>query len=593
MGLNACSHVSHNCLLPHLNNLLTTTEQIRLVRSESQTDHDFTVIWVPRRTLVSNTILEEHGVLGEANITELPLNFIPLEHDLLSLELENSFSDLVLRKDPTCIYASAQALMLLQKQYGLFQRILGKGDNAQRLADLLQRMRSEEDVNASSDASTSHLTSFGLTPSSVVENLIIIDREVDMPTVLSTQLTYEGLLDEVFGVSNNQTEVDSSVLGNTAAPRPDRGSSPAPTAATKRKIQLDSSDKLYPLLRDSNFATIGPTLNRTARRLQSDQQNIKQSDIAISDLKSFVSKLPAHQAESASLNIHTSLAQEIMKLTQSEMFGRSLEVQQNLLAGADPTSMHENIEELIARGVPLKVVLRLLCLESCLNNGIRSRDLESFKRQLLQAYGYQHILTLANLEKMGLLVPRESHRGYLNPIASAAGSTTTDTTALRRNLSLWIDDVAETDPDDIAYVFSGYAPISVRLVQAVLQKAHIHNLANPPKPGTASSAPSGTGWKGFEDVLSRIRGATVDVTQKGSDADASAARKTLRGNKEGPKTTVVFFLGGVTYAEIAALRFVSQSIGEATGRRLVIGTTSIISGDRAVGFAEETRKFGE
>jgi hypothetical protein len=548
---------------------------------------------VPRRTLVSNTILEEHGVLGEANITELPLNFIPLEHDLLSLELENSFSDLVLRKDPTCIFAAAQALMLLQKQYGLFQRVLGKGDNAQKLSDFLQRMRSEEDVNASSDPTNSPLTSFGLTPSSVVENLIIIDREVDMPTVLSTQLTYEGLLDEVFGVSNNQTEVDSSVLGNTPAPRQDQGSSPAATTATKRKIQLDSSDKLYPLLRDNNFATIGPILNRTARRLQSDQQNIKQSDQSISDLKSFVSKLPAHQAESASLNVHTSLAQEIMKFTQSDLFGRSLEVQQNLLAGADPTSMHENIEELIARGVPIKTVLRLLCLESSLNNGIRSRDLESFKRQIQQAYGYQHILTLANLEKMGLLVPRESHRGYLNPIASAAGSTSTDINALRRSLSLWVDDVAEADPDDIAYVFSGYAPISVRLVQAVLQKAQIHNLANPPKPGATNSAPSGTGWKGFEDVVSRIRGATVDVTQKGSDADASAARKTLRGSKEGPKTTIVFFLGGVTFAEVAALRFVSQQIGEATGRRLVIGTTSIITGEKAMGVAEEKRKFGE
>ncbi|GAB7331354.1 hypothetical protein MBLNU13_g02786t1 [Cladosporium sp. NU13] len=571
----------------------TVAEQIRLVRSESQTDHDFTVIWVPRRTLVSNTILEEHGVLGEANITELPLNFIPLEHDLLSLELENSFSDLVLRKDPTCIFAAAQALMLLQKQYGLFQRVLGKGDNAQKLSDLLQRMRSEEDVNASSDPTNSHLTSFGLTPSSVVENLIIIDREVDMPTVLSTQLTYEGLLDEVFGVSNNQTEVDSSVLGNTPAPRQDHGSSPAATTATKRKIQLDSTDKLFPLLMDNNFATIGPILNRTARRLQSDQQNIKQSDQSISDLKSFVSKLPAHQAESASLNIHTSLAQEIMKFTQSDLFGRSLEVQQNLLAGADPASMHENIEELIARGVPLKTVLRLLCLESSLNNGIRSRDLESFKRQIQQAYGYQHILTLANLEKMGLLVPRESHRGYLNPIASAAGSTSTDVNALRRSLSLWIDEVAEADPDDIAYVFSGYAPISVRLVQSVLQKSQIHNLANPPKPGATSSAPSGTGWKGFEDVVSRIRGATVDVTQKGSDADASAARKTLRGSKEGPKTTIVFFLGGVTYAEVAALRFVSQQIGESTGRRLVIGTTSMINGEKAMGVAEETRKFGE
>lgn len=576
---------------------LTAAEQIKLVRSESKIDHDFTIIWVPRRTLVSNTVLEEHGVLGEASITEMPLHFIPLEHDLLSLELEDSFSDLVLRKDPTCVFAAAQALMLLQKQYGLFPRILGKGDNAQRLADLLQRMRSEEDVNASADSSTSYLTSFGLTPSTVVENLIIIDREVDFLTPLSTQLTYRGLLDEAFGVSNNQIEVDSAVLGGAAAPQQDRGNSPAPTAATKRKVALDASDKLFPELRDENFATIGPTLNRTARRLQADQANIKQADQSISDLKSIINKLPAYQAEQASLKIHTSLAEEIMKFTRTEHFRSSLEVQQNLLAGADPASLHENVEELISRGVALKQVLRLLCLESSINNGIRTRDLESFKRQILHAYGFQHILTLSNLEKMGLLIPRESHRGYLNPIASAAvGNTATDINAVRRAFTLWVDEVAEADPDDIAYTFSGYAPLSVRLVQAALQKSTLHSLANPGKAGangTAQSSAGEPGWKGFEDTLSRIRGATVDIVQKGSDADASAARKTLRGNKEGPKTTVVFFLGGVTYAEIAALRFVGQQIGEASGRRLVIGATSVVNGDKVVGAAVEDRRLGE
>ena len=307
-------------------------------------------------------ILEEHGVLGEANISELPLHFIPLEPDVLSLELQESFSDLSLRKDPTCIFDSAQALMLLQKQYGLFPRILGKGDNAKKLGDLLQKMRSEEDVNASSDPSNTYLTSFGLTPSSLVDNLIIVDREVDFLTVLSTQLTYEGLIDENFGIGNNQTEVDSSILGGAPAPPQQNNSTPAPTTATKRKVQLDSSDKLYPSLRDANFATIGPTLNSTARRLQSDQASIKKEDQSIADLKSFVSKLPSYQAEQASLKIHTSIAEELMKVTRGEVFGRMLEVQQNLLAGSDAGGMNENIEELIARDVSLQTVLRLLCL---------------------------------------------------------------------------------------------------------------------------------------------------------------------------------------------------------------------------------------
>lgn len=570
------------------------------MRSESKIDHDFTIIWVPRRTLVSNLILEEHGVLGEANITELALHFLPLEDDLLSLELEDSFSSLSLRKDPTPIFASAQALMKLQKQYGLFPRILGKGDNAKKLADLLQRMRSEEDVNASSDPSNTYLTSFGLTPSSIVENLIIIDREVDFPTVLATQLTYEGLVDEVFTISNNQTEVDSSVLGSAPAPQAQQsetrsGSLPVPAGPTKRKVQLDSTDKLYPSIRDANFATIGPLLNQTARRLQTDQENIKSRDQTVHDLKLAVAKLPAYQAEQAALKIHTSLAEEVTKFTRSDTFRRTLEVEQNLLLGSDPSTQHDTIEELIARATPLQTVLRLLCLESCLSNGIRLRELEHFKRMILQAYGYQHALTLASLEKMGLLVSREAHRGFLNPIGSAAGQTATDWNAARKNLGLWVDDVRETDPEDVSYVFSGWAPLSVRLVQCVLQKGYLQGLLNPAqRPGqTQPPSSNADGWKSFEDTLSRIRGATVDITQKGSDTDASNARKTLRGSKEGPRVSIVFFLGGITYAEVAALRLVGRQLEkEAGGRRLVIGTTGVISGGRAVDVAVEKRAFG-
>lgn len=574
------------------------TEQIKLVRSESKIDHDFTIIWVPRRTLVSNMILEEHGVLGEANITELHLHFVSLEPDLLSLELDDAFSGLCLRKDPTSVFAAAKALMLLQKQYGLFPRILGKGDNAKRLADLLQKMRNEEDVNASSDSSNTYLTAFGLTPSSLIENLIIIDREVDLPTVLSTQLTYEGLLDEVFGITNNTTEVDSSILGGAPPAHSQNGSTPAPTAATKRKVVLDSSDKLYPDLRDTNFATVGPTLNRIARRLATDSETMHSKDQTVADLKNVVAKLPSYQAESASLKIHTSLAEEIMKVTRGESFGRMLEVQQNLLAGTDATALHENIEELIARNTPLSTVLRLLCLESCLFNGLRQRDLDHFKRQILQAYGYQHALTLASLEKMGLLIPRESHRGYLNPMAGAVGQSATDWNSVRKGLQLWTDEVQEADPTDIAYVFSGYAPLSVRLVQCVLQKSSLHQLLTNASKTGGTAAPSGaaTGWKGFEEAVARIRGATVDVTQKGSDADASHARKTLRGSKEGPRISIVFFLGGVTYAEVAALRFVNEQLERSGGggngrRRIVIATTNILNGERAVEVAVEKRTF--
>ena len=107
--------------------------------------------------------------------------------------------------------------------------------------------------------------------------------------------------------------------------------------------------------------------------------------------------------------------------------------------------------------------------------------------------------------------------------------------SLRKSLRLLIDDIDNLDEleNDISYVYSGYAPISIRLVQCVAQKGGV--LSNPAldktnKPTEGESGDgvvdvgSGTtkvqahpivGWKGFEDVLSSIPGETVDFVPKG------------------------------------------------------------------------------
>lgn len=71
-------------------------EQIKRLQKNSAVEHEFSVVWVPRRTLVANKILEEEGVLGDVSVEEFPLYFVSLEHDVLSLALEDSFSDLYL-----------------------------------------------------------------------------------------------------------------------------------------------------------------------------------------------------------------------------------------------------------------------------------------------------------------------------------------------------------------------------------------------------------------------------------------------------------------------------------------------------------------
>ncbi|KKA24717.1 Vacuolar sorting protein [Rasamsonia emersonii CBS 393.64] len=566
-------------------------KQVKRLRQNSNVEHDISIFWVPRRTLVSNQILEEAGVIGDVNIAELPLYFLPLEQDVLSLELEDSFGDLYLHKDPGCIFLAAKALMQIQQRHGYFPRIVGKGDNARRLADLLVRMRKEVEAEESSASSNG----FGKQslPSASIENLIIIDREVDFGTPLLTQLTYEGLIDEFVGIKNNQADVDSSIMGPAAQPPSSQASSSASQTAAKqslkRKIQLDSSDQLFSQLRDANFAIVGDILNKVARRLESDYES-RHSAKTTSELREFVNKLPAYQQEHQSLKVHTNLAEDIMRQTRSDIFRKVLEVQQNNAAGSDPTYQHENIEELIARDVPLKTVLRLLCLESCMSGGLRPRDLENFKKLILQAYGYQHLLTFRSLEKMELLQPRSSATAALLPGGGASAGTKTNYSYLRKHLRLVVEEVSEKDPNDIAYVYSGFAPLSVRLVQCVLQKPYILSLT---KGGSApaavnSASAASPGWIGFEDVVKSARGATFSVVQKGDDK-AARARQTLSGTG-GPKMVYVFFLGGITFTEIAALRFIARQ-ESLQQRKIVICTTSIISGDRMMEAAMEKGSF--
>lgn len=59
-------------------------------------EHEFSIFFAPRRTLVSNAVLEEAGIIGDVNVAEFPLYFLPLEQDILSLELDDAFGDLYL-----------------------------------------------------------------------------------------------------------------------------------------------------------------------------------------------------------------------------------------------------------------------------------------------------------------------------------------------------------------------------------------------------------------------------------------------------------------------------------------------------------------
>lgn len=44
-----------------------------------------------------------------------------------------------------------------------------------------------------------------------------------------------------------------------------------------------------------------------------------------------------------------------------------------------------------------------MCIQSIANSGLKQRVIEYYKREIIQVYGFEHMLTMNNLEKCGLL----------------------------------------------------------------------------------------------------------------------------------------------------------------------------------------------
>jgi hypothetical protein len=476
--------------------------------------------------MICERVLEDEGVYDDVSLVEYQLDLMALEDDVLSLALDGSYRECVLDGDRTSLHYVARALCKLQALFGIVPDIRGKGSASKQVADMLLRMRKETEADEAPIAPE-------------FDTMILLDREVDMVTPLCTQLTYAGLIDEMYGIRNGVAELETAVV----VPKKDAAPGAAPAAAAsssaaaapaggKTKIPLNGSDKLFAEVRDVNFATLGPLLNQKAKRI--DEYYKRRSQLEdLSAVQSFIRDLGGYQAEHKSLVMHTAIAGKVSEFTNSAVFRKHLEWEQSYLAGASVEP--DFIEDCICQHKPIIQVLRLLCLHSLTCNGLKPKAFDHFRREILQTYGFEYVFTLNNLEKLGLLKRQESRSGTWP--------------ALRKSLQLIVEDLNEARPNDIAYVFSGYAPLSVRLVQTAL---------------------TDEGWHGLDDVLKLLPGPTFQHTQPLPEGVSEAERR-----KSG--VVLVVFIGGVTLSELAALRFLA--LLDNNQREFVVVATSVINGN--------------
>ena len=195
--------------------------------------------------------------------------------------------------------------------------------HSQRLTDIMARLRKESPAPPAAASSSTLSPSYGQ-----IDSLILLDRQVDMVTPLCTQLTYEGLIDEIIGIKHSFVEVDANLTAPPVPPTPSSSTAThfgAQGGPPRRKKHLLSAlpsssssssaangsapasasappDPLFAELRDKNFTVVGGTLNRVAKRIN---ENYEQRHAAqtVGQMREFVGKLSALQAEHQALRL--------------------------------------------------------------------------------------------------------------------------------------------------------------------------------------------------------------------------------------------------------------------------------------------------
>mmetsp|Transcript_9937 Transcript_9937/g.20250 ORF Transcript_9937/g.20250 Transcript_9937/m.20250 type:complete len:462 (+) Transcript_9937:667-2052(+) len=441
-----------------------------------------------------------------------------------------------------CHFTVARSIMKLQRQYGIIPNVKGIGKAAESVIEKVFSERIADEGDDGEDAVDYE------SEGKNINTMVVIDREVDFVTPLLTPLTYEGLIDEVVGIQNGYIKVDPKLVeveeAKDSTKAPDKKEASTLQPQKKVAVPLNSSDTLFEVVRSQNIEKLGTFLQNQAKSIRESYASFCQNkDASITEIHQFVKQIPGLTQNYKSLNQHINLAELVKKTTDSLAFRQRWQTERAMLEGE---TCYEYLEDMIAADEPVLSVLKLICLQSLTNGGLKSSKFDPLRRELIQSYGFDLLAVLNRLEAVGAIKRREM-------TWTDSGNTWN---TLRKNLRLINDNVNVYDPDDISYVSSGYAPLSVRLIQALLLGG----------PGA--------------DTLRTLARVTEAQQEKNHALPFHDALKTTKSTPQ-PRGTdkevlFVYFLGGITFMEIAALRYLSKS--NSFPYSIVICTTSITSG---------------
>lgn len=194
----------------------------------------------------------------------------------------------------------------------------------------------------------------------------------------------------------------------------------------------------------------------------------------------------------------------------------------------------------------------MIVIQSFCANGLKPKTLDFYKREILQTYGYEHLLTLTALEKCGLIRVSNGYGISYSGLRARFKLTRNEKGTNKNN-----------NDDGQNFVHDVHVPLTTRIVQ------HIDQF----------------GFRSFSDAF--LRNVKIDssnqfVLSEEYQTGATSRRRnsdttSLQSNEPNDKLVMVLFVGGCTFSEISSLRLLSHKDG--VNSDYIIATTSIINGN--------------
>ena len=481
-------------IIPSSIELLKIIEKHILINNKIE----FHIIFIPKITIECSNFIETSKNKSFYHIHNLNIDMYALDYDIISLEDNFSFKNIYCNNNYECLSFLKRVIYKLESAFGKIKHRYSKGPLAQKLHKILSEEKSTFDNNKENE----------------ILSCFIFDRSVDMVTPFCTNYIYEALLDDYFGINFNSIKVSPKILEKDLKQE-------------FVKIDLSRKDKFYTTIKDFHFSKIVKYL---PEKLRARTEFLKEGKTRTNDAKKLYEDLvnaKRVQEEDEPLKNNINLADYISKNKQIPIKTLYMNFESNLLLGIFPDKLHDFIDDELSKKSDKYNILRILCLESIIHGGIRYKFYEQFEKDFLNTYGYKNIFLWKNLEKIGVLKTQDNNLFY--------------STALTE-LNLIFSDVDVINPNDSSYVYGGYCPIIIRLIEKVFSQ----------------------GWGTIKETIKKIPGETnfpVDESE-------------LLNENEDVKYFLVVFIGGITYGELAAIRYLNKFY---KNKKFFVLTTSMIN----------------